>query len=206
PDGAALYFVADEQGHAPTYRLDVADGSITRLTASGAYSDLVVAPDGSALYALRSAVDSPPRPVRLNPALSDQDPVPLPAPGDVDRVRPGLHPARLGGVGRPALHRPDGGHRRRRGAPGHRPGPDGGDGRQLRRLHGELGGHPDRPVPGHRHAREPVAPGPVRRHDRPLLLLVQGDGRPAVPARTLRGELAALAGPLDPHADAGDPR
>ena len=39
-----------------------------RLTADGAYSDLQVARDGSALYALRSAYDSPPLPVRLDPA------------------------------------------------------------------------------------------------------------------------------------------
>jgi hypothetical protein len=50
-------------------------------TASGSYTHLVVARDGSALYALRSAVDSPPLPVRLDPSLTDQDPVPLPSPG-----------------------------------------------------------------------------------------------------------------------------
>ena len=86
PDGAAVYFVADEQGHAPAFRLDLADGSVRRLTASGSHSDLVVARDGSALYALRSAVDSPALPVRLDPSLTDQDPVPLPSPGEVGEL------------------------------------------------------------------------------------------------------------------------
>ena len=35
-------------------------------------------------------------------------------PGAVHRLRPGLHPARLGRMGRRAVHRPDGGHRRGR--------------------------------------------------------------------------------------------
>jgi len=86
PDGAALFFVADERGHGPAFRLDAADGSITRLTAYGAYHDLVVAPDSSALYALRGAVDSPPLPVRLDPSLADQNPVRLPSPGEVGEL------------------------------------------------------------------------------------------------------------------------
>ncbi len=83
PDGGAVFFVSDEQGHAPVYRLDLAGGSLTRLTGGGAYSDLAVTADGSALYALRSAVDAPPAPVRLDPRAADQDPVRLPTPGDV---------------------------------------------------------------------------------------------------------------------------
>jgi len=84
PDAGSLYFVADERGHAPAFRLDLASGDVTRLTASGAYTDLVVAPDGSTLYALRSAVDSPPTPVRIDPTLAEQDPTRLPGPvGDL---------------------------------------------------------------------------------------------------------------------------
>jgi dipeptidyl aminopeptidase/acylaminoacyl peptidase len=85
-DSGALYFTADERGHAPVFRLDLADSSITRLTASGAYTDVLAAPDGSAVYALRCAVDSPPAPVRLNPAVADQDAVPLPGPGDIGEL------------------------------------------------------------------------------------------------------------------------
>ncbi|MFI6638417.1 S9 family peptidase [Streptomyces sp. NPDC050504] len=81
-DDATIWFAADEQGHAPAFRLDP-DGTVTRLTASGAYGSLVPAPDGRTLYALRNAPDAPPAPVRLDQAAADQTPVPLKAPGDV---------------------------------------------------------------------------------------------------------------------------
>jgi dipeptidyl aminopeptidase/acylaminoacyl peptidase len=84
PGGDALYFTADDRGHAPVFRVDLAGGEVTRLTASGAYTDLAVADDGSAVYALRSAVDSPPTPVRIDPTRPEQDPVRLPGPaGDL---------------------------------------------------------------------------------------------------------------------------
>ncbi|WP_084724971.1 S9 family peptidase [Streptacidiphilus melanogenes] len=84
-----VYFVADELGRSPIFRLDTADGTITRLTAvvgSSAYTGLRVSPDGSTLFALRSAIDSPPTPVRLDAALADQTPTVLRAPGDVGTV------------------------------------------------------------------------------------------------------------------------
>ncbi|WP_084700115.1 S9 family peptidase [Streptacidiphilus anmyonensis] len=84
-----VYFVADQLGRSPIFRLDTADGTLTRLTAtdvSGAYTHLRVSPDGSTLFALRSAIDSPPTPVRLDAALPDQTPTVLPAPGDVGAV------------------------------------------------------------------------------------------------------------------------
>ncbi|HEX6756329.1 MAG TPA: S9 family peptidase [Mycobacteriales bacterium] len=89
PDGDRLYFTADENGRAPVFRLDLAEGTVTRLTGSGAYSDVVVAPDGSALYAIRSAVDSPPAPVRIDPGLPDQEPVRLLSPAP-DTPLPGF--------------------------------------------------------------------------------------------------------------------
>src|SRR5262249_21249542 len=61
------------------------------------------------------------------------------------------------------------------------------------------------PVPGDRDPRQPVEPGPVRWHDRPLVLLGPGDGRPAQPTGALPGELTAPADRLDPDPDAGDP-
>jgi dipeptidyl aminopeptidase/acylaminoacyl peptidase len=82
PDGASLYFLADEDGHAPVFRLELGTGTVTRLTASGAYTDLVVSPDGTSLYALRSAVDSPPAPVRIDPTRTDQRPAALLGPQD----------------------------------------------------------------------------------------------------------------------------
>ncbi|HYH30510.1 MAG TPA: prolyl oligopeptidase family serine peptidase [Pseudonocardia sp.] len=83
PDGGALLVVADEGGRAPVFRiaLDGPDGSVTRLTGDdGAYGDLVVAPDGGTVYALRSSVDAPPAPVRLDTTAPDQQPVLLRGP------------------------------------------------------------------------------------------------------------------------------
>ena len=94
PDGAFLYFLADEGGRAPVFRLDLGSGAVVRLTASGSYTDLVVSPDGSALFALRSGVDSPPAPVRLDPTREEQEAVALlgpqadiPIPGTLTEVR-----------------------------------------------------------------------------------------------------------------------
>lgn len=83
PDGTAVYFVSSELGHEPVFRVEIATGVVTRLTASGAYSNLSVAQDGGAVYALRSAVDSPALPVRLDPRAADQSPAALPTPGEV---------------------------------------------------------------------------------------------------------------------------
>jgi dipeptidyl aminopeptidase/acylaminoacyl peptidase len=83
PDSSAVYFVADEAGHAPVWRVEVATGAVTRLTRAGAYAHLCPARDGRHLYALRDHIDSPPRPVRLEPSMVDQEPVFLDAPGDV---------------------------------------------------------------------------------------------------------------------------
>ena len=81
PDASALIVVADDGGRAPVFRIELADGTVTRLTGDdGAYSDLRVAPDGVHVYALRSAVDHPPAPVRLDARTPDQQPVLLPAP------------------------------------------------------------------------------------------------------------------------------
>jgi dipeptidyl aminopeptidase/acylaminoacyl peptidase len=94
PDGAFLYFLADEGGRAPVFRLDLGSGAVVRLTTSGSYTDLIVSPDGNALFALRSAVDSPPTPVRLDPTREDQEAVALlgpqadiPMPGTLTEVR-----------------------------------------------------------------------------------------------------------------------
>jgi dipeptidyl aminopeptidase/acylaminoacyl peptidase len=82
-DGSAVYFSADERGHRPVFRVDIATGELTRVTRSGHYTNVVVAPDGRTLYALRDHVDAPPAPVRLDAMATDCDPIPLPAPGAV---------------------------------------------------------------------------------------------------------------------------
>ena len=97
-----------------------------------------------------------------------------------------LHPARLGRVGQGAVHGPDGRHGCRRGTAGHRRDPDGCDGRILRRLHGQLGGRPDRPLQRDRHPCQPVGPGPVRPHHGRLTVLAEGNDRGDGPGRTRR--------------------
>jgi dipeptidyl aminopeptidase/acylaminoacyl peptidase len=86
PDSAAVYFTADDQGRRPVFRAGLATGEITRLTADGAYDNLCPSPDGRFLYALRSAVDEPPTPVRIDLTTLDAagaggEPVRLASPG-----------------------------------------------------------------------------------------------------------------------------
>jgi dipeptidyl aminopeptidase/acylaminoacyl peptidase len=81
PDSAAVYFTADDQGRRPVFRVSVTTGEIARIAADdGAYTDLNPSPDGRYLYALRSSVDEPPTPVRLE-AAEGQKPTRLAAPG-----------------------------------------------------------------------------------------------------------------------------
>jgi dipeptidyl aminopeptidase/acylaminoacyl peptidase len=86
PDGSAVYFLSNRSGRRPVWRLDLASGEVTRLTGEGHYSDLSVAADGSALYALRDSIAHPPQPVRLDPVAAEQDPVVLPAPGVIESL------------------------------------------------------------------------------------------------------------------------
>ncbi|MFD3621335.1 alpha/beta fold hydrolase [Streptomyces sp. NPDC058676] len=81
PGDATVWFTGDERGHCPVFRRGP-DGTVTRLTSSGAYSSLCVALDGTTLFALRSTIDSPPHVVRLDAAAPDQQPVTLWAPAD----------------------------------------------------------------------------------------------------------------------------
>ncbi|MFC7327380.1 S9 family peptidase [Marinactinospora rubrisoli] len=80
-DSTAVLFTADLDGRRPIFRLELATGTVTRLTPDhGAYSELNPAPDGRALYALRDSFDEPPTPVRLD-AATPGEPARLPAPG-----------------------------------------------------------------------------------------------------------------------------
>jgi dipeptidyl aminopeptidase/acylaminoacyl peptidase len=83
-NGEAIFFHADEVGHRPVFRLDIESGAVTRVSASGHFTNLQVAPDGATLYALRDAVDSPPRPVRLDATAADGEHIELLAPGAAD--------------------------------------------------------------------------------------------------------------------------
>ncbi|MEV0583566.1 S9 family peptidase [Nonomuraea sp. NPDC050310] len=80
PDSGSLYLFADEQGRRPIFRVPV-DGEVTRLTTGdGAYSNLNVTADGSAIYALRSGYDGPAAPVRVDAATGEVTELPSPAP------------------------------------------------------------------------------------------------------------------------------
>jgi dipeptidyl aminopeptidase/acylaminoacyl peptidase len=82
PDGGRLYVAGDWHGRGAVVAVDAATGQVTsRLACDAAYSALCPSPDGAWLYALRSAVDAPPAPVRLDVAREDQEPLRLPAPG-----------------------------------------------------------------------------------------------------------------------------
>jgi dipeptidyl aminopeptidase/acylaminoacyl peptidase len=83
-DSASVFFTADDQGRRPVFRVAVAGGGVTRVTPDagddGAYESLCPSPDGRYLYALRSAVDAPPAPVRIDLARPGA-PEPLAGPG-----------------------------------------------------------------------------------------------------------------------------
>jgi dipeptidyl aminopeptidase/acylaminoacyl peptidase len=82
PDSASVYFTADDRGRRPVFRVGLATGEITRLTADdGAYDHLCPAPDGRFLYALRSAISEPPTPVRLDVTGASGQPARLACPG-----------------------------------------------------------------------------------------------------------------------------
>jgi dipeptidyl aminopeptidase/acylaminoacyl peptidase len=82
-DGTEIFFTADQRGHRPIFRVSAATGAVTRVTASGHYTNVLVATDGRTLYALRDHVDGPPAPVRLDGLATDGEALALPAPGGV---------------------------------------------------------------------------------------------------------------------------
>jgi dipeptidyl aminopeptidase/acylaminoacyl peptidase len=79
-DGRTLYVTGDLHGRGAVLAVDPATGGSRRIAADAVYSGLCPAPDGSALYALRSTIDTAPVPVRLDLATGRQDPLPSPAP------------------------------------------------------------------------------------------------------------------------------
>ncbi len=81
-DSAAVYFTADDGGRCPVFRVGLSGGEPVLVTAdNGAYDNLCPAPDGSALFALRSAIDEPPTPVLIDLAAPGGPPVRLGSPG-----------------------------------------------------------------------------------------------------------------------------
>jgi dipeptidyl aminopeptidase/acylaminoacyl peptidase len=83
--GKVVYFTADDAGRRPVFAVEVATGEVTKKTSDDAhYTNLSAAPDGTALYALRDAIDEPPVPVRID--LATGEVARLDAPGAVARV------------------------------------------------------------------------------------------------------------------------
>lgn len=89
PDGKSLLVTADEDGASPVFRVDVADGTVSRVTAdAAAYTDVVVAPDGTTAYALRSSYEFPAEAVRIE--LANGEVTRLPAPAERPAVKGSL--------------------------------------------------------------------------------------------------------------------
>lgn len=92
PDSTGLLVVADEDGRSPVFRIDLDGGEPRRLTADdAAYTDVVVAPDGTSAYALRASYAFPAEPVRIDLSTGEvtalRGPVPRPAlPGTLREV------------------------------------------------------------------------------------------------------------------------
>ncbi len=91
PDSSGLVVVADDEGRAPVFRIDLsADGQdkVTRLTSDdAAFSDVQIAPDGRRAYALRSSYTAPAHPVSLDPAAGAPVPAtPLASPAPTPEV------------------------------------------------------------------------------------------------------------------------
>ena len=80
PDSATLYVSGDRLGRGAIVAVDLATGSYRRIVSDAVYNHLSVSPDGSTIYALRSAIDCPPQPVRLDTQATDGAPVYLPSP------------------------------------------------------------------------------------------------------------------------------
>jgi len=83
-DSQTLYVAGDLHGRGAVLAVDPATGTVRRrLAADASYSSLCPSPDGLWVYALRSAVDAAPVPVRLDTAVGDQQPAVLPTPAPV---------------------------------------------------------------------------------------------------------------------------
>ncbi|MCM3660455.1 prolyl oligopeptidase family serine peptidase [Georgenia satyanarayanai] len=66
PDSSGLLVVADDDGRSRLFHVALDTGAVTRLTDEGALSDVVVAPDGTAAYALRASYEYPAEVVRID--------------------------------------------------------------------------------------------------------------------------------------------
>lgn len=93
PRGNGLVVVADEDGRAPVFVVDLERDEVSRLTHDDyAYTDLQVAPDSSVVYALRASYLAPAHPVRIQLAPEENR-----LPGTVTVLRAPAPPPTLPG-------------------------------------------------------------------------------------------------------------
>jgi dipeptidyl aminopeptidase/acylaminoacyl peptidase len=86
-DSSILYVTGDWHGRGAVVAVDPVTGGVERTLADdAAYSSLCPTPDGTAVYALRSTIDAPPHPVRLDAAAESQRPTPLASPAIVPEL------------------------------------------------------------------------------------------------------------------------
>lgn len=89
-DSHTLFISGDWHGRTQVLEFDAVLGVIVRrLAVDAAYSNLNPSPDGRYVYALRSAIDSAPTPVRLDAEAEDQTPIALVSPAPTPEL-PGL--------------------------------------------------------------------------------------------------------------------
>ncbi|GCD20043.1 peptidase S9 [Cellulomonas algicola] len=78
PGSDALLVLADDDGRGPVFRVDLASGAVTRVTADDAvFTDVQVSPDGRTAYALRSSYEAPAHPVRIDLAAAAETGAPV---------------------------------------------------------------------------------------------------------------------------------
>ena len=65
PDSKSVFFVADDHGHSPIYRVDIATRNIERI-ATGAFRAACASPDGHYVYGVRHSYSDVPRLVRVD--------------------------------------------------------------------------------------------------------------------------------------------
>ncbi|WP_163275688.1 S9 family peptidase [Cellulomonas iranensis] len=71
PSSDGLLVVADDDGRAPVFHVELTSGAVTRVTSDdAAFSDVQVAPDGATAYALRTSYAAPAHPVRIDLAAA----------------------------------------------------------------------------------------------------------------------------------------
>ncbi|USQ81455.1 S9 family peptidase [Ornithinimicrobium faecis] len=79
PDGQNVLVIADDNGRSPIFSIEVATGAVRQVTTDdSAYSEVVVAPDGTTAYAVRSSYLFPAEVVSI--ALGTGEATPLPGP------------------------------------------------------------------------------------------------------------------------------